>query len=68
VRGCLFLGERDERYRQRAEVVAAALSGAGVRLRSTVVPGLGHDYPEPFETSIREALSFVLGPGSSISS
>lgn len=61
VRGWMAIGERDERYRPGAEVVAGALDRAGVPTRWAVVQGRGHEYPEPFSEALAGALAYVLG-------
>jgi pimeloyl-ACP methyl ester carboxylesterase len=68
VRAWLGIGEEDERYRPPAEQVGRLLDAAGVPARWSVFTGVGHDYPEPFETHLAEAVGFVLDAPSSISS
>ncbi|HEY7874354.1 MAG TPA: hypothetical protein VIG64_04450 [Actinomycetota bacterium] len=61
VRGVIFAGAKDDRYRDPAEEVARRLADAGVPIASSVVPGMGHDYPDPFARVVEDALSFIFG-------
>jgi pimeloyl-ACP methyl ester carboxylesterase len=65
-RGVIFAGAEDDRYRGPAEEVARRLTDAGVPIVSSVVPGMGHDYPRPFVRAVEDALTFVSGEAQSM--
>ncbi len=60
LRGWIITGEHDH-FRPDAEFLCELLQKAGVACELTVVPGLGHDFPNDFGTRLSAAIGFVLG-------
>jgi predicted esterase len=58
---CVWLvtGEHDD-VRTSVETLAAELSQADVPCHLDIAPGVGHDFPPNFETTLPAALDFVL--------
>lgn len=59
LRGWIITGEHDH-FRPGAESFCELLQNAGVSCELTVVPGLGHDFPDDFGTRLPAAIGFVL--------
>ena len=61
VRGYVLLGGDDAPQAiENARRLVAALNDTGIRTQLDERPGLGHEYPNDFETTLEGALEFVL--------
>jgi acetyl esterase/lipase len=59
VRGMVITGEYDH-FRSTAEAFYTYAQEAGLRCTLEVVPGLGHDFPDGFPSTLDKALRFLL--------
>ena len=57
--GWIITGEHDH-FRPGAEFLCELLQNTGVSRELTVVPGLGHDFPDDFGARLPAAIGFVL--------
>ncbi len=60
LRGWILTGEHD-RFRPGGERLCELLRKMGIPCELTVVPGVGHDFPDDFETRLSVAIRFIIG-------
>ncbi len=59
-RGVIIIGEKDP-FLPKIELLHHIMAERGLEGKFIIEPGLGHEYPEGFETKLGSAIDFVLG-------
>lgn len=60
LRGYIIVGEEDRSF-SKSQEIAAIMRGRGLACELEVHPGMGHEFPQDFEQSLRKGLAFILG-------